>query len=74
MLFLFFLSGKIDQNGYIYGNNPWKQNDIISIEIDTIKKAVHIFINNIMQPVFLCDVPFPLKGLVWLLFVIYKYL
>jgi hypothetical protein len=67
MLLLFFLSGKIRQNGYICGNNEWKLNDIISVEVDTIKKTVHIFINNIVQPVSLCDVPFPLKGMVWLL-------
>jgi hypothetical protein len=50
------------QNGYIHGYNQWKQNDNISIEVNTIKKTLHIFINNILQPVSLCDVPFPLKG------------
>jgi hypothetical protein len=65
-LLYFFLSGHIWQNGYIFGNNEWKQNDVIFVEIDTIKKTVHIFINNILQPVCLCDVRFPLKGRVYL--------
>jgi hypothetical protein len=64
---LFFCSGRFYQNGSIYGNNGWKQNDIISVEVNTIKNIVHIFINNIMQPISLCDVPFPLKGKVYLI-------
>jgi hypothetical protein len=66
---LFVLSGNIWQNGSIYGNNSWKQNDVISIEIDTNRKTLHVFVNNILQPVSVCDVTFPLKGRVWLLII-----
>jgi hypothetical protein len=61
-LFIFyFWRGYIEQNGCIHGNNPYKENDIISIEVDTNKKTVHVFINNILQPISLCNVPFPLE-------------
>jgi hypothetical protein len=52
----------IYQNGFIPGNNPYKENDIISLEVDTINKTVHVLINKILQPVSLCNVPFPLKS------------
>jgi hypothetical protein len=55
----------IVQNGYIYGNNLFKENDIISVEVNTDKKTVHVFINNHLQPVSLCNVPVPMKARVF---------
>jgi hypothetical protein len=69
---LFALSGTLFQNGDICGNNPWNEKDIISIEIDSNNKTLHFFINNILQPVSLWNIPFPLKGEVCLfLFFVY---
>jgi hypothetical protein len=48
------------------GNNPWKENDIVSLEIDTNNNFVHIFVNNILQPISLSNIPFPLKIAVYL--------
>jgi hypothetical protein len=62
------------QNGWIDGNNPWNAKDIISIEIDSNEKTLHIFINNILQPVSLHNIPFPLKGEVYLFFLIAFYI
>jgi hypothetical protein len=53
------------QNGWIYGNNEYKENDIVSVEINTNKKTVHFLINKILQPVSLCNVPFPVKTRVY---------
>jgi hypothetical protein len=62
---LFFLSGLIIQNGIIYGNNEYKENDIVSVQINTKEKTVHVLINKILQPVSLCNVPFPVKSEVY---------
>jgi hypothetical protein len=64
------LSGEISQNGRIYGNNKYKENDIVSVEINTNEKTVHVLINKILQPVSFCNVPFPVKSRV-LLVVVY---
>jgi hypothetical protein len=73
--FIFFVnfiwSGVIYQCGFVLGNNLWKENDIISLEIDTNKKLVHLFINNILQPVSLSNIPFPLKIAVCLKIICY---
>jgi hypothetical protein len=54
------------QNGFIRGNNKYKENDIVSVEINTKEKTVHVLINKILQPVSLCNVPFPVKSRVLL--------
>jgi hypothetical protein len=50
------------QNGDIYGNNPYKKNDIFSVQVDTKKNTIHLLINKILQPVSICNVAFPLKS------------
>jgi hypothetical protein len=60
-----FLSGEILQNGWISGNNGYKENDIVSVQINTKEKTVHFLINKILQPVSLCNVPFPVKSEVY---------
>jgi hypothetical protein len=59
----------IFQNGHIPGNNKYKENNIVSVVINTKEKTVHVLINKVLQPVSLCNVPFPVKSRV-LLFVL----
>jgi hypothetical protein len=65
------LSGRISQNGWIFGNNEYKESDIVSVHINANEKTVHVLINKILQPVSLCNVPFPVKSKVLLLLFIY---
>jgi hypothetical protein len=60
MIILF--SGMTNQNGFCSGNNQWKKDDIITIEINSNKFTYHLFINNILEPISLLNIPFPLKG------------
>jgi hypothetical protein len=79
--------GTICQNGCLFGNNAYKEKDIVSIEVSTneegkiknntklIKynnnKIGRFFINNKLQPVSLSSVPTPFKYVVFFFFILF---
>jgi hypothetical protein len=55
------LSGYCYQNGLSGGNNPLKENDEISLEIDMDKRTLHFFVKGLLQPVSYSNIPSPIK-------------
>lgn len=57
MYCLYHNDGELVQNGSSDGNNPWKESDIVSIEVNTQDSTLHFSVNGRQQPVSYSSIP-----------------
>jgi hypothetical protein len=53
--------GNCWQEGNIRANNSWEAGDCIGVEVDMQKRTIHFFVNGVLQPFSMSDIPSPLK-------------
>lgn len=53
--------GSCFQNKYSYGNEPWDESDIVSIELNMIKRQLCFYLNGVLQPIVYVNIPCPMR-------------
>lgn len=45
----YYCHGEVFQKGSSYGNHPWKENDIVGLELDTDERTLRFAVNGVRQ-------------------------